>query len=198
MLKLGRFSVTRDGTLIDHFRVPVGLCFKTRAGAQPLTWKSFFILMQIKLIFKRKVVHLALFWKWGFLELGSGLLSALCVIGSKLAAWGVIGHSSVMRDWLLHNAWRVIFLWNFRDFRHLKPEAETLNILDSYDTRFFLVSRPLISSDEIINRILVNVVNILFYFSEMRYSFKKIGLIGTPLTLPPCFTACYYIDLFLF
>ena len=28
----------------------------------------------IKLIFKRKVVHLASFWKWGCLELGSGLL----------------------------------------------------------------------------------------------------------------------------
>ena len=51
-----------------------GLCFKTRVGAQPLIWKSFFILMQIELIFTRKVVHLASFWKWGFLELGSGLL----------------------------------------------------------------------------------------------------------------------------
>ena len=28
---------------------------------------------QIKLIFTWKVVHLASFWKWGFLELGSGL-----------------------------------------------------------------------------------------------------------------------------
>ena len=56
----------------EHNRPP-GLCFKTRVGAQPLIWKSFFILMQIKLIFTRKVVHLASFWKWGFLELGSGL-----------------------------------------------------------------------------------------------------------------------------
>ena len=54
-------------------RVPPGLCFKARVGAQPLIWKSFFILMQIKLIFRRKVVHLASFWKWGFLELGNGL-----------------------------------------------------------------------------------------------------------------------------
>ena len=38
-----------------------GLCFKTRVGAQPLIWKSFFILMQIKLIFTRKVMHLASF-----------------------------------------------------------------------------------------------------------------------------------------
>ena len=53
---------------IGHFRVPPGLCFKTRVGAQPLIWKSFFILLQIKLIFTRKVVHLASFWKRGFFE----------------------------------------------------------------------------------------------------------------------------------
>ena len=35
---------------------------------------SFFILKQIEPIFTRKVEHLASFWKWGFLELGSGLL----------------------------------------------------------------------------------------------------------------------------
>ena len=46
---------------MGHFRVPPGLCFKTRVGAQPLIWKSFFILMQIKLILTRKVVHLASF-----------------------------------------------------------------------------------------------------------------------------------------
>ena len=55
--------------IMGHFRVPPGLCFKTRVGAQPLIWKSFFILMQIKLIFTRKVVHLALldsiaFYSW--------------------------------------------------------------------------------------------------------------------------------------
>ena len=59
---------------IGHFRVPQGLCFKTRVGAQPLIWKSSFILMQIKLIFTRKVMHLASFWKWGFMALRSGLL----------------------------------------------------------------------------------------------------------------------------
>ena len=58
---------------IGHFRVPPGLCIKTRLSAQPLIWKSFFILRQIKLILTRKVVYLASFWKWGFLELGSGL-----------------------------------------------------------------------------------------------------------------------------
>ena len=49
--------------IIGHFRVPSGLCFKTRVGAQPLIWKSFFILMQIKLIFTRKVKYLASFLK---------------------------------------------------------------------------------------------------------------------------------------
>ena len=32
--------------------------------------------MQIKLIFTRKFVHLASFWKWEFLELGSGLFDS--------------------------------------------------------------------------------------------------------------------------
>ena len=40
---------------------PRGLCIKTRLSAQPFIWKWFFILMQIKLIFTRKVVHLASF-----------------------------------------------------------------------------------------------------------------------------------------
>ena len=46
----------------------------TRLSVQPLICKWFFILMQIKLIFTRKVVHFASFWKRGFSELGSGLL----------------------------------------------------------------------------------------------------------------------------
>ena len=54
-------SLLFQHNIIGHFRVPSGLRFKTRVGAQPLIWKSFFILMQIKLIFTRKVVHLASF-----------------------------------------------------------------------------------------------------------------------------------------
>ena len=49
---------------------------------------------------------------------------------------------------------------------HLKLEAETFKI-DIYDTNFlpfFLFPRPLISSDQTVNRVLVNVYNILFYF----------------------------------
>jgi len=80
---------------IRHFRVSPGLCIKTRLSARPLIWKWFFILMQIKLIFTRKVVHLASFWKWGFLELGSGLFRYKCsffaalsqFVSCSLVAW---------------------------------------------------------------------------------------------------------------
>ena len=64
---------SQGGNTICHFRVPPGLCIKMRFSAQPLIWKWFFILMQINLIFPRKAVHLASFWKQGFLELGGGL-----------------------------------------------------------------------------------------------------------------------------
>ena len=37
--------------------------------------RIFFNLVQIKLILTTKVVQLASFWKWGFLELGNGLLA---------------------------------------------------------------------------------------------------------------------------
>ena len=43
---------------IGLFPVPPVLCIKTRLSVQPLMWKRFFIPMQIKLIFIRKVVHL--------------------------------------------------------------------------------------------------------------------------------------------
>ena len=65
---------------ISHFRAHPGLCIKTRLRARPLIWKWFFILMQAKLILTRKVVHLASFWKWGFLEFGSGLLHYATVL----------------------------------------------------------------------------------------------------------------------
>ena len=52
----------------EHFNCKV--CRNARLRAKPLTWKWFFILMQIKLICIRKVLHLAWFWKWESLELG--------------------------------------------------------------------------------------------------------------------------------
>ena len=42
----------------------------------------FFILMQIELIFTRKVLHLALLWKWEFLELANGLFQCPDVAGT--------------------------------------------------------------------------------------------------------------------
>ena len=71
---------------VGHFRVPPDLCIKTRLSAQPLIWKWFFILMQVKLILSRKVVHLASFWKWGFLKLGGGLLSSPNPLGQHHGA----------------------------------------------------------------------------------------------------------------
>ena len=62
---------------IGHFRVSPGLCIKTRLGAQPLIWKWFFILMQIKLLSTRKVEHLTSFWYRGPGELGNGLFGSL-------------------------------------------------------------------------------------------------------------------------
>ena len=72
------------------FTSSTGLCVKTRLCAQPLIWKWFFTLMQIKLIFTRKVVHLASFWKWGFFELGSGLFATL-------ETWRKLGRVNIAR-----------------------------------------------------------------------------------------------------
>ena len=69
------FPLFHAARVIGHFRVPLGLCIKTMLGAQPLIWKWFFILMQIKLISTRKVEHLSSFWYRGPGELGNGLLS---------------------------------------------------------------------------------------------------------------------------
>ena len=66
--------VVHNRPLIGHFRVPPGLCTKTRLGAQPLIWRWFFILMQITLISTRIVEHLTSFWYRGTGELGNGLL----------------------------------------------------------------------------------------------------------------------------
>ena len=48
--------------IIGHFRVPPGLRIKTRLSAQPLIWKRFFILMQIKLISQERL------WTWPLFE----------------------------------------------------------------------------------------------------------------------------------
>ena len=50
-----------------------GPLYQNEVKCSAFNMEIIFILTQIKLIFTRKVVHLASFWKWGFLELGSGL-----------------------------------------------------------------------------------------------------------------------------
>ena len=51
---------------IGLFPVPPFLCIKTRLSVQPLIWKRFFILMQIKLIFTRKLCTWPQFESEGF------------------------------------------------------------------------------------------------------------------------------------
>ena len=46
-------------------------------SAQSIIRKWYFILMQIKLVFTRKVLHLDSFWKWEFLEHGN-VLNVTC------------------------------------------------------------------------------------------------------------------------
>ena len=50
------------------------LCVKARLSSKLLLWEGIFILMQIKLIFKRKVLHLTSFSKMNFSEIESVLL----------------------------------------------------------------------------------------------------------------------------
>ena len=52
--------------------------------------------MQIKLITTREILHLAPFWKWGFLELGNGPLptsglTSLQLNNLKLQRFGRVG-----------------------------------------------------------------------------------------------------------
>ena len=47
--------------------------YEDNLSAQLIIRKWVFILMQIKLVFSRKFLHVASFWKWEFLEHGNGL-----------------------------------------------------------------------------------------------------------------------------
>ena len=51
--------------------------FQSEANRKAIDMKMIFILMQIKLTFTKKVLHLASFWKWEFLELVIGLFKTL-------------------------------------------------------------------------------------------------------------------------
>ena len=58
--------------LNKHFQAIPSLCFKVRLSEKPLIWKRFFILMSIKLVLTRKVLHLAMFGKCKVAEIGNG------------------------------------------------------------------------------------------------------------------------------
>ena len=79
------------------FQTTPDLGIKTRLSAQPLIWKWFFILLHIKLIFTRKAVHLASFWKRGFLELGIAYWCLTSTVGS------IFGSRWTTRMWFLSN-----------------------------------------------------------------------------------------------
>ena len=49
--------------IIGQFRVASSLCIKAKIRTKPLIWKLMFILIHIKLIFTRKVLHLSLVLK---------------------------------------------------------------------------------------------------------------------------------------
>ena len=65
---------------IDHFRVPPRLCFKTRLGAQPSSWKWVLFAREWKMISISQAEHLTSFWNRGLGELGNGLLNEWHVI----------------------------------------------------------------------------------------------------------------------
>lgn len=87
---------------------------KRKITAQPLMWVWFFILMGITLISTKKVVHLASFWKLGFLELRSGLLTIL-----SLVYWGQEVGSEIEKFY---------FLWCFY----------AIQVAGTYKTKMFM------------------------------------------------------------
>ena len=60
---------------IGHFRVPPGLCIKTRLGAQLFLWKWVLFAWEWKIISISKIEHLTSFWCRGPGELANGLLN---------------------------------------------------------------------------------------------------------------------------
>ena len=69
------FYESADCKIIGHFLIVSSLCFKARPSARPLIRKLFFYSHASNIHFHKRDVHLASFWKWEFLELGSGIFS---------------------------------------------------------------------------------------------------------------------------
>ena len=79
-------------------RVALGLCFKVKLSATLVIWKWIFsiTLMQLNLIFTRKVLYFASFWKWQILDLGNGLLR----VRHKMC------HIKIWKSWPTVVVWR--------------------------------------------------------------------------------------------
>ena len=87
------FCLCHGNALFSSY-VAQDLCFKAGLSAKLLNSIKM-ILMQINIIFTGKVLHLASFWKWEFLEIGNGLSYMLfpCVgffsksVGKNCPSW---------------------------------------------------------------------------------------------------------------
>ena len=83
---------------IVHFRVPPGLCIKTRLGAQLFLWKWVLFAWEWKIISISKVEHLTLFWYRGPGELGNGLFNVPMTFKDKFSAKLVILKICIKRN----------------------------------------------------------------------------------------------------
>ena len=95
-----RKSSLRANALRNAYKMPLFLSclkplFQSEVKWEAIDVKMIFTLKQISLIFTRKVLHWASFWKWEFLKLGN----SLCSVGSlKAARWRTGLKTTVVRS----------------------------------------------------------------------------------------------------
>ena len=113
-----RLLLSRANTLRNaHNRPPFPGCpkplFPSKVDCEAIDMKIIFSLMQITLIFTRKVLHWASFWKWESVKLGNGLclvdflkaarlrtgLKIEVVETSKKRHWGLMQLAKSVREW---------------------------------------------------------------------------------------------------
>ena len=102
--------------LVGHFRVLPSRCIKTRLSAQPLIWKWFFILVQIKIIFTKKRLCTWPHFKSEFLELGSG---PLIWQRWRITLFILLHEKFLQFDWLRAVAFQLnwsTYMWKLQTF----------------------------------------------------------------------------------
>ena len=110
----GKAKLSLNSTILGPFPVVLSLCFQARLSAKPLIWKWFLILTQIKLIFTRKVLHLACvasFWKWAF--------------------FGTLKHY-ISQFWFLKLTKQIAFQFCFWLILRLKPWAHSFPVRNGF------------------------------------------------------------------